>query len=297
MLSPSTDAFTIGQSRIPASTACAKKGMNVSFAPLRFSQSARSRSRSFTMRVILISKIECTCALVRFDATMCSAIFLRMVDIGTRSPGITIAGAGTVGTGWRATAAAGRPPADAAAGDPAGCSSTKRRMSSLVMRPPRPLPETCARSTLWSRAMRRTSGDDRTRCPSSPDGNSMTVSSSAAAASRCLGGSGGETGCGRTPSPLRATASVGCGWRPRDVPSACGLGAGGAGAVAAAFGASGLAGAGAAAAPSASITPTTVFTCTVAPSATLISLSTPEAGAGISASTLSVEISNKGSSR
>ena len=42
---------------------------------------------------------------------------------------------------------------------------------------------------------------------------------------------------------------------------------------------------------------TTVLTCTVVPSAALISLSTPEAGAGISASTLSVEISNSGSSR
>src|SRR5437762_3431112 len=58
-----------------------------------------------------------------------------------------------------------------------------------------------------------------------------------------------------------------------------------------------FAGAGAAAAPSASITPTTVFTWTVAPSATLISFNTPAAGAGISASTLSVEISNSGSSR
>src|SRR5205085_2190229 len=51
------------------------------------------------------------------------------------------------------------------------------------------------------------------------------------------------------------------------------------------------------AAPSAEILPTTVFTWTVVPSGTLISSSTPEAGAGISASTLSVEISNSGSSR
>src|SRR6185437_16455668 len=53
----------------------------------------------------------------------------------------------------------------------------------------------------------------------------------------------------------------------------------------------------AAPAPSASITPTTVLTCTVVPSGTLISFSTPADGAGISASTLSVEISNRGSSR
>src|SRR5262249_26048807 len=61
-----------------------------------------------------------------------------------------------------------------------------------------------------------------------------------------------------------------------------------------------LAGDGAAAcavAPAPPITATTVFTCTVVPSFTLISRSTPLAGAGISASTLSVEISNSGSSR
>src|SRR5881398_1396858 len=49
--------------------------------------------------------------------------------------------------------------------------------------------------------------------------------------------------------------------------------------------------------PAASITPTTVWITTVWPSPTLISLSTPAEGDGISASTLSVEISNSGSSR
>src|SRR6266516_2501422 len=72
---------------------------------------------------------------------------------------------------------------------------------------------------------------------------------------------------------------------------------------AAACGGSGLAGAGAAAgfdatAPaSVSSTATSVCTGTVWPSCTLISARTPAAGAGISASTLSVEISNNGSSR
>jgi len=50
-------------------------------------------------------------------------------------------------------------------------------------------------------------------------------------------------------------------------------------------------------APAASITATTVWIGTVWPSVTLISFSTPAEGAGISASTLSVEISNSGSSR
>src|ERR1700688_766643 len=61
--------------------------------------------------------------------------------------------------------------------------------------------------------------------------------------------------------------------------------------------AAGCAGFAALASPAASITPTTVWMGTVLPSATLISFSTPADGDGISASTLSVEISNNGSSR
>src|SRR5215467_881260 len=58
------------------------------------------------------------------------------------------------------------------------------------------------------------------------------------------------------------------------------------------------AGAGAAAAlPAASMVATTVLMGTVWPSLTLISFSTPAEGEGISASTLSVEISKSGSSR
>ena len=49
--------------------------------------------------------------------------------------------------------------------------------------------------------------------------------------------------------------------------------------------------------PAAPITPTTLSTGTVSPSRARIASSTPAAGAGISASTLSVEISNSGSSR
>ena len=45
------------------------------------------------------------------------------------------------------------------------------------------------------------------------------------------------------------------------------------------------------------MTATTVLTPTVAPSGNLISVSVPAAGEGISASTLSVEISKSGSSR
>jgi hypothetical protein len=49
--------------------------------------------------------------------------------------------------------------------------------------------------------------------------------------------------------------------------------------------------------PACPIVATTLLTATVSPSWTVISVSTPAAGDGISASTLSVEISNNGSSR
>src|SRR5215467_13170156 len=77
-----------------------------------------------------------------------------------------------------------------------------------------------------------------------------------------------------------------------------GAGAGAiAGADAAAFAGAGAAANVAVEEPAASITPTMVWMGTVCPSPTLISFNTPADGEGISASTLSVEISNSGSSR
>ena len=85
--------------------------------------------------------------------------------------------------------------------------------------------------------------------------------------------------------------------------SAFGAG-GGSGAFGAAGGGAAGAGAGgagdgaeAAAVPASPMTATTVLMATVWPSATLISVSVPATGEGISASTLSVEISKIGSSR
>src|SRR5215472_9125544 len=92
-------------------------------------------------------------------------------------------------------------------------------------------------------------------------------------------GAAGLAGTGAGAGAAAAGAFTGAG--------ACDFGGAGAGAEA------GIA----AAEPAASITPTTVWIGTVWPSPTLISLSTPADGEGISASTLSVEISNSGSSR
>src|SRR5260221_2605914 len=78
--------------------------------------------------------------------------------------------------------------------------------------------------------------------------------------------------------------------------AAAGVGTG-AGAGAALAGGAAGAGADGAAEPAPSITATMVWMGTVWPSAILISFSTPAEGEGISASTLSVEISKSGSSR
>ena len=79
----------MGHLRMPCTTARAKNGVKVSLLPVACSNLAFIFSRSFTMRVTSTSKTPCTCALVRFDITMCSAIFLRMTDMGTISPGVT----------------------------------------------------------------------------------------------------------------------------------------------------------------------------------------------------------------
>src|SRR3989338_1773777 len=143
------------------------------------------------------------------------------------------------------------------------------RMSVFEMRPPAPLPVSCRKSTLCSLARRRTSGE--VRMPISRSLEASKVSSPPTAAGGMAAFCGGATAAGFASS----------------------LGGGGA----AAFGASFAGAAAAAGAPPSSSTPTTVLIWTVAPSLTRISLSVPEAGAGISASTLSVEISKSGSSR
>ena len=123
-------------------------------------------------------------------------------------------------------------------------------MSVLVMRPEAPVPGTFVRSMLFSFAILRTSGEERTRSPSAVAGGGVAAGGAAA-----------------------------------------GVAAGGAGAV-------GAAAAGAAVFPTAPpMIATTLLMVTVEPSGTLISERTPATGDGISASTLSVEISKIGSSR
>src|SRR5438132_3311250 len=140
-------------------------------------------------------------------------------------------------------------------------------MSCLVTRPAKPVPGMVAMSTWCSAAILRTRGVDLRRRRSSavsapsPFGAATTAPPEAAGARWAA-----ATGCA-------VGAAAGTRWAAAE----------GAPVVAALL--------------SVSITATSVCTGTVCPSWTLISASTPALGAGISASTLSVEISNSGSSR
>src|SRR5689334_14830907 len=165
-------------------------------------------------------------------------------------------------------------------------------MSFLVTRPARPVPGMALRSRLCSAAIFRTSGVERRRSRSSavslplPAIASPVRGAPASAAARAGAGAGaGEGAAGRGGAAAAGADGGGAGGALGD----------GARSGAGAFGAPA---AGAAPAPtSVSILATTVWTATVCPSVTRISASTPAAGEGISASTLSVEISKIGSSR
>ncbi len=167
-------------------------------------------------------------------------------------------------------------------------------MSFFVTRLWIPVPSISPICTPCSEAILRTRGDERWRTRSSKDSTRPVAETGGADAGAAAGG-GGATGGGAGAGAERAAA--------RGLTSGFGAGdaaAAGGGGAASGFGAgAGAAGAGAAAAfsPASPISATTVLIATVWPSATLISRSVPAAGDGISASTLSVEISKIGSSR
>src|SRR5690349_23053465 len=127
------------------------------------------------------SYAEYTCGDVRMLETMCSAIFLRMMPIGsmrTFSPGVNTdfaTGAGVEdGVGCGAGAALAAAPL-----------STNERMSFLVTRPEMPVPLSWAISMPCSFAMLRTTGDDFVRRRDS----------------KSFAGSGGAGGAGAAFSP------------------------------------------------------------------------------------------------
>src|SRR5579863_6974359 len=129
-------------------------------------------------------------------------MILRICVIGTTSPG-NAAAAGAVGLGEGADdEIAGALARAETAGAPAAGAGFSRNaiMSCLVMRPPIPVPGTCDRFTLCSRAILRTSGEDRacssssSRAASSFAGSAVAGVATAGEDGALLGGVGGETG-------------------------------------------------------------------------------------------------------
>src|SRR6476469_4129957 len=157
-------------------------------------------------------------------------------------------------------------------------------------------------SSPFSCAILRTSGEDLWRIRSSIDSTRAPADSAATAgAGRAEGAGDGVTGGGAGVGAAGGGGAGGAGAAAAGAGAGAG-GAGGGGAAAAAGGAGASAGFAAAggvavASPASPRTPTTVLIGTVCPSATRISVRVPATGAGISASTLSVEISKMGSSR
>src|SRR6185437_1788236 len=264
----------IGYCLIASTVALMMNGMKDSFSPVAASNSRRLLARIFAMRVKSISMNDVTCADVRREATIWSLINARILDIGsTRSP------AHGSGSGpWNSAAPPGAcidaPGLDT--GPLARCSSRSR----LVTRPAMPLPLRPVMSTPCSAAILRTSGDDLER--SLPSKESAGGAMPLPLPLPC-GGRAGAAGADATAAALAAGAAV-----PADTVAATGAAA--TGEPAAAVAAMG--------APfSVSIRATSVWTATVFPSGTRISASVPAVGDGISASTLSVDISKIGSSR
>ncbi len=145
-------------------------------------------------------------------------------------------------------------------------------MSCLVTRPPMPDPAIWPMSTPCSFAIRRTSGEDFWWPAAGADGS--------AGADGCRGGATGAVGAEGAAARCRGCRRGAAAGAHR-VPSHGGIG-----------GRRHLA-----TSPATPIVATTLLTGTVSPSLTAIDVSTPAAGDGISASTLSVEISKSGSSR
>src|SRR5580765_6839294 len=234
-------------------------------------------------RVKSTSKNDVTCAFVRRESAMCSAVSVRMRDMGSTTSPCHGSGSGP----WCSTPVGacmdGATRGAAAGGAP---DSITCMMSRLVTRPAMPLPCRFEISMPCSAAILRTSGDDFVRSLSSidpplPDGRAAGCNAAGATAGVWLEMVDGfAVDSWRGGPPLAATAG--------DADAGTGDDDAGAGAVAA----------GIATAPaSVSMRATTVCTGTVCPSVTSTSASTPDVGDGISASTLSVEISKIGSSR
>ena len=162
-------------------------------------------------------------------------------------------------------------------------------MSCFVTRPRCPVPGTREISTPASSAIRRTTGVERVRSRSSlvvvhSDSGASASAASTGGAGVGAGVAGVGAGVATSPDAEARTRSDALDWTGAAAAAVVGAGVGPESPLPAA-------------APSGSMNATMVPTSTVSPSATRTSARTPPAGDGISASTLSVEISRIGSSR
>src|SRR5438552_4988798 len=208
---------------------------------------------------------------------MCSAIARRMCETGTTSSPMPALGAGIGCAG-----AISGPVAPAAAG--ATVRAPPEKMTTIttafVILPPLPVPGICARSRSCSFASRRTSGERI--CERGPRSGTVAIAA-AAGATEVEGAAAG----GVADDP-----SEGAGVAEGSGAASAGSAADGSGEEAASPEATPEA-----AAPASSISIKAVPTGTVVPSSTRIFRTVPATGEGTSVSTLSVEISNNGSSR
>src|SRR5579875_714299 len=143
MLVPSMDAFRIGYWRSAAAAARTTNGKYVRPNPYCAWNCAFTRSRILATRVISTLCTVVTCAEVCLENTMCSAIFCRMLLIGSMrlagaSPGNTGRGTSTVcgivatacacggGAAWRGGGACGGGAGGCGAGE-AACAACEAR--------------------------------------------------------------------------------------------------------------------------------------------------------------------------
>src|ERR1017187_2882613 len=113
MLLPSSEALSNGNCRKATAEAAVINGSQVSENPWLAWNWPLNRSRSFATLVISTRWMVVTCAEVRLESSMCSAILIRMVLSGSifvLAPGEKAGGgaaAGLLATGGAATGTAG----------------------------------------------------------------------------------------------------------------------------------------------------------------------------------------------
>src|SRR5580765_3818367 len=222
------------------------------------------------------------------EASMCSAIARRMWETGTISSPMPALGAG-IGCAGAVTGAV----APAGAGATCPPDEMTAITSAFALRPPLPVPAICARSRSCAFASRRTSGERI--CERGPrSGTVATAAAGAGAIGAAAAGAGGAAGGAADDPSEEAAPPDGSGADPvvGAAPEA-GEEAASPEAVASPEAAPSPE----AAAPASEISISAVPTGTVAPSSTRILVTVPATGEGTSVSTLSVEISNSGSSR